>query len=93
MKEPTPIIEYGVPIDAQTIIEPPDAPELELEPGHPGLGQPGPGRSSVLPEPSTCFDQQPEPDTHHQRPDPGQEGSRLSPHSHRARSRSDDSHS
>ncbi len=38
MKETTPIIEYGVPIDAQTIIEPPDATELELEPGHPGLG-------------------------------------------------------
>jgi phenylalanine-4-hydroxylase len=38
MKEPTPIVEYGVAIDAQTIIEPPDATELELEPGHPGLG-------------------------------------------------------
>jgi phenylalanine-4-hydroxylase len=38
MKESTPIIEYGVPIDARTIIEPPDVAELELEPGHPGLG-------------------------------------------------------
>jgi phenylalanine-4-hydroxylase len=38
MKETTPIVEYGVPIDAKTIIEPPDVTELELEPGHPGLG-------------------------------------------------------
>jgi phenylalanine-4-hydroxylase len=38
MKEQTPIVEYGVPIDAQTMIEPPDVTELELEPGHPGLG-------------------------------------------------------
>jgi phenylalanine-4-hydroxylase len=38
MKEATPIIEYGTPIDPRTIIEPPDATELELEPGHPGLG-------------------------------------------------------
>ncbi len=38
MNETTPIIEYGVPIDPRTIIEPPDADELELEPGHPGLG-------------------------------------------------------
>src|SRR5436309_1707811 len=38
MKEQTPIVEYGVPIDPKTIIEPPDATELELEPGHPGLG-------------------------------------------------------
>jgi phenylalanine-4-hydroxylase len=38
MKETTPIIEYGVPIDAQTMVEPPDVTELELEPGHPGKG-------------------------------------------------------
>ncbi len=38
MKTTTPIVEYGVPIDPKTIIEPPDAAELELEPGHPGWG-------------------------------------------------------
>src|SRR2546425_11666571 len=38
MKETTPIVEYGLPIDPKTIIEPPDVAELELEPGHPGLG-------------------------------------------------------
>ena len=32
------VIEYGVPIDPRTIIEPPDPTTLELEPGHPGLG-------------------------------------------------------
>jgi phenylalanine-4-hydroxylase len=37
MKE-TPLVEYGVPIEAGTMIEPPDVAELELEPGHPGLG-------------------------------------------------------
>jgi phenylalanine-4-hydroxylase len=41
MKEPTPVVEYGVPIDAQTMVEPPDVTELELEPGHPGLGDAG----------------------------------------------------
>src|ERR1700752_3940834 len=41
MKEPTPMVEYGVPIDAQTMVEPPDVAELELEPGHPGLGDEG----------------------------------------------------
>jgi phenylalanine-4-hydroxylase len=41
MKEGTPIIEYGAPIDAQTMVEPPDVTELELEPGHPGLGDAG----------------------------------------------------
>jgi phenylalanine-4-hydroxylase len=34
----TPIVEYGVEIDARTMIEPPDVSELVLEPGHPGLG-------------------------------------------------------
>jgi phenylalanine-4-hydroxylase len=37
MKEAT-VIEYGVPIDPKVMIEPPDPAELELEPGHPGLG-------------------------------------------------------
>jgi len=38
MKETPQIVEYGVPIDPQIMIEPPDAAELELEAGHPGLG-------------------------------------------------------
>jgi phenylalanine-4-hydroxylase len=38
MKEPVQIVEYGVAIDPRTMIEPPDAAELELEPAHPGLG-------------------------------------------------------
>src|SRR5437764_154790 len=38
MKETPSVVEYGVAIDPRTIIEPPDAAELELEPGHPGLG-------------------------------------------------------
>ncbi|MGH9256508.1 MAG: hypothetical protein ACRD3C_18265 [Vicinamibacterales bacterium] len=37
MKEPT-IVEYGVPIDPKVMIAPPDPDTLELEPGHPGLG-------------------------------------------------------
>src|SRR5262245_25951385 len=37
MKEAT-IVEYGQAIDAKVMVEPPDATELELEPGHPGLG-------------------------------------------------------
>jgi phenylalanine-4-hydroxylase len=36
MKDAATVVEYGVPIDPRTIIEPPDATELELEPGHPG---------------------------------------------------------
>ncbi len=32
------LVEYGVPIDAELMVTPPDATELELEPGHPGLG-------------------------------------------------------
>jgi phenylalanine-4-hydroxylase len=35
MKKET-LIEYGVPIDPVTMVEPPDVTELELEPGHPG---------------------------------------------------------
>ena len=41
MTETMPMVEYGVPIDAKTMIEPPDMAELELEPGHPGLGDAG----------------------------------------------------
>jgi phenylalanine-4-hydroxylase len=41
MQETTRMVEYGVPIDAKTMIEPPDAAELELESGHPGLGDKG----------------------------------------------------
>jgi phenylalanine-4-hydroxylase len=35
MKKET-LIEYGVPIDPETMVEPPDVTDLELEPGHPG---------------------------------------------------------
>jgi phenylalanine-4-hydroxylase len=35
------LVEYGVPIDSQTMVAPPDVTELELEPGHPGLGDEG----------------------------------------------------
>jgi phenylalanine-4-hydroxylase len=38
MKEAEVLVEYGVPIDAQLMVTPPDATELELELGHPGLG-------------------------------------------------------
>lgn len=38
MKDPATIVEYGVPIDPKVMIEPPDPDTLELEPGHPGLG-------------------------------------------------------
>jgi phenylalanine-4-hydroxylase len=41
MKETPQIIEYGVAIDAQTMVEPVDVSELELEAGHPGLGDEG----------------------------------------------------
>src|SRR5262245_16593498 len=41
MKETASLVEYGVPIDPNIMIEPPDATELELEPGHPGLGDEG----------------------------------------------------
>ena len=37
MTNTPPLIEYGEPLDAKTMIEPPDVAELELEPGHPGL--------------------------------------------------------
>jgi phenylalanine-4-hydroxylase len=32
------LIEYGTPIDPAIMLAPPDVTELELEPGHPGLG-------------------------------------------------------
>jgi len=35
MKKAT-LIEYGVPIDADIMVKPPDATELQLDPGHPG---------------------------------------------------------
>ena len=38
MNKPPVLVEYGVPIDPQAMVDPPDATELELEPGHPGLG-------------------------------------------------------
>jgi phenylalanine-4-hydroxylase len=38
MKPAATLVEYGVPIDPQLMVTPPDATELELEPGHPGLG-------------------------------------------------------
>src|SRR5215212_1039581 len=38
MNTPNTLTEYGVPFDAQTMVMPPDVTELELEPGHPGLG-------------------------------------------------------
>jgi phenylalanine-4-hydroxylase len=38
MNDPTPMVEYGSVIDPRTIVEPPDVAALELEPGHPGLG-------------------------------------------------------
>jgi phenylalanine-4-hydroxylase len=41
MKKPTPIVEYGETIDPRIMIEPPDAAQLDLEAGHPGLGDTG----------------------------------------------------
>ncbi len=38
MKKADVLVEYGTPIDAQLMVTPPDVTELELEPGHPGLG-------------------------------------------------------
>src|SRR5262249_10339723 len=35
------LVEYGVAIDPQTMVTPADVTELELEPGHPGLGDEG----------------------------------------------------
>ena len=36
MKKPATLVEYGVTIDAQSMVTPPDVTELELDPGHPG---------------------------------------------------------
>jgi phenylalanine-4-hydroxylase len=41
MKKAATLVEYGVPIDAQTMVTPAETTELELEPGHPGLGDAG----------------------------------------------------
>jgi phenylalanine-4-hydroxylase len=41
MNETSPLIQYGVAIDPQAMVAPPDAEALELEPGHPGLGDAG----------------------------------------------------
>jgi len=38
MNTPNTLIEYGAPIPADLMVTPPDVTELELEPGHPGLG-------------------------------------------------------
>jgi phenylalanine-4-hydroxylase len=38
MNAPDTLVEYGSPINAQAMVTPPDVTELELEPGHPGLG-------------------------------------------------------
>lgn len=35
------LTEYGAPIAAQAMVTPPDTPELELEPGHPGINDLG----------------------------------------------------
>lgn len=41
MKDANTLTEYGTEIDARIMIEPPDTNELELEAGHPGLGDDG----------------------------------------------------
>src|SRR5262249_38779324 len=41
MDEGDRLVEYGVPIDPQMMVTPPDATELEFEPGHRGLGDEG----------------------------------------------------
>jgi phenylalanine-4-hydroxylase len=41
MKDTAKLIEYGAAIDPQAMVTPQDATELELEPGHPGLGDTG----------------------------------------------------
>src|SRR5947209_3114592 len=38
MKKDAMLVEYGAPIDPQLMVTPLDVTELELEPGHPGLG-------------------------------------------------------
>src|SRR5580704_11543148 len=41
MKDANTLVEYGAAIDPQSMVEPPDTTELELEPGHPGQGDAG----------------------------------------------------
>jgi phenylalanine-4-hydroxylase len=41
MNEANTLVEYGAAIDPQSMVEPPDTTILELEPGHPGLGDGG----------------------------------------------------
>jgi phenylalanine-4-hydroxylase len=41
MPENDTLVEYGAAIDPRTMVTPPDVTELELEPGHPGLGDQG----------------------------------------------------
>jgi hypothetical protein len=41
MREEPMLTEYGMPIDPQSMVTPTEATELELEPGHPGLGDEG----------------------------------------------------
>lgn len=41
MKDANTLVEYGAPIDPAIMVTPPDATTLELEPGHPGLGDEG----------------------------------------------------
>jgi phenylalanine-4-hydroxylase len=41
MQKTDTLVEYGAPIDPQIMVTPPDVTELELEPGHPGLGDQG----------------------------------------------------
>jgi phenylalanine-4-hydroxylase len=41
MNKTNTLVEYGAVIDAQAMIAPPDTTALELEPGHPGLGDDG----------------------------------------------------
>jgi len=38
MNDATTLVEYGVPINPDVMVHPTEATELELEPGHPGLG-------------------------------------------------------
>lgn len=38
MEEARKLVEYGVPIDPEIMVTPPEATELELEAGHPGIG-------------------------------------------------------
>jgi phenylalanine-4-hydroxylase len=41
MNDATTLVEYGVPINPDVMVHPPEATELDLEPGHPGLGDEG----------------------------------------------------